>query len=171
MILPDEITNLLRTKSVTDILIPGYIDIDEQRNLKRFNSINDSVFIECEDQLLRCRVIEHSNNLELSVVDQVTSDFPWQEVGEFCISSIYEIVARFPEKNSITCVRAFLDDTCHIEKGIVRSIEFCLDDRGNIFIDPFNYFGIRVGTEQQRNEWLEDWGERFSFTEFVWNKS
>jgi hypothetical protein len=106
----------------------------------------------------------------MSIVEKMENDPIIEQESDFelCVCSVSELYLKYIyDENRVTHLIAYLDSESRIEEGVVKAAEFQLGESGVVFLDPFNLFGIRIGTEQQRDEWLRTRSDTTNITREV----
>jgi hypothetical protein len=169
---PAKIIDVLNRSTLDDIVIMGYIENDN--GVKNFTPVTDCVFLKLGKHIVRCKSIGQHDKLAISLVPEVSwaADFEIDEDDELCTCSVLRMFTRYETRDSyVIRLRAFFDEECDLSLGIVKSLELWLSDKaGCIFLDPTHILGIKIGSADQRNEWLEDNPFRYPLKEYVWEK-
>jgi len=174
-----DIFSLLESKPLTDILLTGFFIAESDRpDCQRFVPNLTRIYLEFGDQFLLCTSINQYDQLKIEIAAKMTQDPITEEETDFdfCICSVRELyLNNLYSENFVTGFFAFLDEGSDPDSGIVKSAEFRLGVHGSIFLDPLNLFGIRIGTEQQRDEWIENWAsnreEQHPFQQLTWKNT
>lgn len=154
-----DIIEVFRSKRLSNLLVPGFVD--EFGAVKRFHPMLENVYFEFDDQLLRCSSIDQYWNLQLELVKEISCEFEIDEDDEFCISSISELVLKYPYgQNYVIGLRVFLSEESRLDEGIVKCAGFeiqCPESErtgdDSIFLDPQNPFGIQIDKKDLELEW------------------
>lgn len=169
------IINLLQSHSLTDMLIVGYIDSDSDNTIKRFNPIQEDIYLEFGHSLLRCSSVNQYDQLRMRVVDKIEFDFEFEieEDDEFCVCSVGNMYLFDPYgKNQITSAQFLLDEEGNLDEGVVKCAKFSIGSKDYLFLDPTHTFGIQINGERSLIEWIEKkaYGNH-KYREFVWQGS
>jgi hypothetical protein len=166
----NKIIEILYNEPVKDIVVPGFID--EDNGHKNFHLMLNSVYFEFDHKFLRFASIDQYFRLSMKVVEELTCDFDIDEDDEFCLSSLFELTLSDAYSSArVTFLRCFLDAESDIEAGVVKCAEFHFENRNIIFIDPTYTYGIRIGTQEQRDRWISDYASKEEdYQEYVWKR-
>lgn len=167
----NQIINLLQSHPLTDILSVGYINSDD--TIKKFHIIQEDVYLEFGNSLLRCSSVNQYDKLRIKIVNQIEFDFELEEDDEFCVCSIFNMYLFDPYgTNQITSAEFLVDNQCNIEEGIVKCAQFNIGIKDELFLDPTHTFGIQINGNRTIKEWIEKkaYGES-EYSELVWNGS
>ncbi len=169
--LMNQIINLLQSHPLTDILSVGYINSDD--TIKKFHIIEEDVYLEFGNSLLRCSSVNQYDKLRMKIVNQIEFDFDFEleEDDEFCVCSVFNIYLFDPYgTNQITSAEFLVDERCNIEEGIVKCAKFNIGIKDELFLDPTHTFGMKINENRTIKEWIEKkaYGES-EYSELVWN--
>ncbi|HEY9892651.1 MAG TPA: hypothetical protein V6D37_12790 [Candidatus Sericytochromatia bacterium] len=169
----NQIVNLLQSQALTDMLLVGYIEQDD--TIKRFNPIQEEVYLEFGHSLLRCSSINQYDKLRIRIVDKMAFDFGFEieEGDELGICSIFNMYLFDPYgTNQITAAQFLLDEECNLDEGVVKCAGFSIGSKDYLFLDPTHTFGIQINGKRSLREWIEKKGYgKPEYREFVWNGS
>jgi hypothetical protein len=153
------IYELLETQPLTDILMVGSVDYDPAYKAERFDMLFHNIYLQFGDRFLRCTSL-HKYSLQLEIVDGISPD---NTEGAFCVGSVYTLLVKHSDQNRlVTSFTAFIDEGSDFEMATVRCAAFLLGfpdrvgDQDLVFLDPWNTYGIRIGTKQLMDEWVRD---------------
>lgn len=167
----DEIINVLKSHSITDIFIVGFIDNSD--DLKEFYPKPTDVYLEFGNTLLRCSSVNQYDKLRMAVVEKIEFDFEIEEDCEFCfcrVSNMY--LSASYGTNKITSAQFLLDDESNLDEGMVKCARLSIDNGDYLFLDPTHTFGLQINGKRSIIEWIEKnaYGTP-KYSEFVWQES
>ncbi|MFJ9901369.1 hypothetical protein ACIRVK_00425 [Streptomyces sp. NPDC101152] len=153
-----EVEEILRQRSVTDVLIPGRIDRDER--VPRFAPQPVVVFVVLDEGALRLESVGGYGQLEVRLVRSVTLDDVElfaaieEEGDELALASQGEqLFGDSWDRLRCTTVRPFTDPASKPDEGVVKCLAVELESRYWLFFDPTWTFGIKIGNAEDMRRW------------------
>lgn len=154
-----EILELLETQPLTDIIVAGTVDNDSAYGASRFVMLLQTVYLQFTDRFLLCTSL-HKFYLRMEIVDDIIPD---DSEDGFCTCSIYTLLVKHSDQDHLVrSLRLYTDNGSSLETATVRSAAFLLGlpdsvgDQDVVFLDPWNTYGIRIGTKQLLDAWVRD---------------
>jgi hypothetical protein len=158
-----DIEAALRSRRVTDVLVPGHIDRDDR--FPRFAPLPLVVFVQLDEGALRLESAGQYAYLDARLVDGPTltgvpflTDFE-EEGDETAFASLGDQLWgdgwTGPRCTDVRLLRAARPtaDPAH-----VTCLALQLEDRFWLFFDPTWTFGIKVGNAEDLRRWEQDYG-------------
>jgi hypothetical protein len=150
-----ELKSRLNGLSVSDILLSGFIDQDEQP--VRFRTLPQVVYFECGSIYIKMETISTTGTMRISVDDKIDMPAGIEEDMTAAVTSIREqCLDDVDSENDLGAIRFWgvLED----EAGLrCAAVQFDLANGQQIFVDPSYHFGIRIGGPRQREIWRRNW--------------
>lgn len=152
----------IKQQDISDILLCGLMDIEE--GIAEFIPMMNYVFFKLDTQILKFELIEKSLKIKIKYVDSLTYDFDIEEDMYPARSSISDIVLISTlAENTIKSIEVY--DGEYLENELLCSaISFHLGSGQELFLDPVSYFGINIGSKEQKEFWLSDFPNTDSYT-------
>ncbi|MEQ8754929.1 MAG: hypothetical protein RID09_15640 [Coleofasciculus sp. G1-WW12-02] len=170
----DQIISLIKSSPLTDIITVGFIDHDNDIDVKMFNIIQTELYLEFEPYFIRCSSINQYDKLKMEVVDKIVFDFKIEEGDEYCISSISDMYLFDPYgTNEITSIEFLLDQEIDIDEGVFKCVQLNIGSKDKIFLDPTHTFGIKINGKSSFIEWIDNkiaQPNYSSYSKLVWDK-
>jgi hypothetical protein len=154
----EELKRLIHGASLDDLLVPGYLDQDDAP--VRFRALPLCLYVELGAVLLELATVETTGTLRLRAVQAIRRLPELDDDMVFAVASLRQQVLRDVDaENRIAALKLWrAEDADDAEGGIgCGAAAFELENGQEIFIDPTNHFGIRVGGSELREAWLRDW--------------
>jgi hypothetical protein len=139
--------------SLEDVLLVGFIDSTEQP--PRFRTLLEVVYFDIGGGLLKFRTVGGTGTMAVTLATTLENDFELDDDMVFSATSVRPQVLRETEgENGLTALRLW---HVEMEAGELRcwSAQIDLANGQQIFIDPYYYFGIRLGGAEQREFWRQ----------------
>ncbi|GLW98185.1 hypothetical protein [Microtetraspora sp. NBRC 16547] len=139
----------------TDVLVPGYIDHDDEP--PSFHPWTVTAYFALENAMVRMDSVQNYSQLKLSVVDEMAvPDEILREEEQFAVASYSHLFfADAYESFRCTQVRYVEDESSDASQAIVQCIEFVFEDNWPVFVDPEWHFGVRLEGAGGLDRWLE----------------
>lgn len=151
----EHIIEIVRTKSLTDILVTGFVDQSDSNY--QFYPMLHQIYFKFEDVTVRFASIGQGSAVEIGVVPEILCEFDIDEGDAFCVSSLSLLLFVAPyHKARARSMEVFYSDSENPEEGVLKCVGFELDLGEYIFLDPCNYFGMQIGCRDKRDAWLRD---------------
>jgi hypothetical protein len=152
----EELKRLIHGASLDDLLVPGYLDQDAAP--VRFRALPLCLYVELGAVLLEFATVETTGTLRLRAVEAIRRLPELEDDMVFAVSSLRQQVLRDVDAaNRIAALKLWRAEN-DTEGGVgCSAAAFELENDQEIFIDPTNHFGIRVGGSELRQAWLLDW--------------
>lgn len=150
----------LHGRTLTDIVVPGYIDTVD--TVKRFHPMFDDIFFQFDGIILRASSIEQFWYLGLDLVDKIDYRFELEDDDEFGISSVDFVLARPTGPNIVRQLIAFTaqDESVGYDRVVCAALELDHGDVNSapdiVFLNPRNEFGIHLGTHDALENWRQE---------------
>ena len=171
----DKLVSFLETASLTGIFAGAFIDEDDEP--KRVRLLLECIYLEFDDQLLRCSSIGQFDQLALELVGDVdptasARDARLFEDYEFCLVPLTNLfVGEALSSHRVMGIRCLLDARADAERGIVTVAAMFLENGETLFLDPRNTFGVRIGNKLDFDAWVRLNTEGDSnLREFAWKR-
>ncbi|WP_427920237.1 hypothetical protein [Streptomyces sp. cg40] len=155
----NRVEDVLLHRYVTDVLVPGRVDRDDEP-IAVFRPQPLVVFVRLDDGALRLESVGGFGQLEVRVVDSVTLAgvelfaIIEEEGDEIALASQGEqLFGDGWDRLRCTTVRPFMDVGSKPEEGLVKCLALELESRYWLFFDPTWPFGIRVGNAEDMRRW------------------
>ncbi|WP_405869657.1 hypothetical protein [Streptomyces sp. NBC_00005] len=156
-----EVEDVLRRRYVTDVLVPGWIDRDEEP-VPEFCPQPVVVHVLLDEGALRLESAGHHDQLAARVVDSVSLDGVelFERVREeetdfeFAHASWGEqLFGDGWSRLRCTTVRPYTDAGSNPAEGVIKCLALELESRYWLFFDPTWTFGIRIGNAEDMRRW------------------
>lgn len=172
----------LRDQRVTDVLVPGRIDRDDE--ITRFTPQPLVVFVVLDEGALRLESVGQYDRLDVRYVDTVTLDgvelfeAVKEEGDEVALASFCEqLFGDGWDRLRCTSVRRFTDigvqpnqgedkseykgeeQEQEKEEGELKCLALQLESHFWVFFDPTWTFGIKIGNVEDMRRWEREYGE------------
>jgi len=165
---PKTLNELART-ALSDIHVAGFVDRDESP--LRFYGQFRLMYLELGGQLLELRCVEDTGTMSLALARAYANAPDLDEDMQSCVMSIRQFVLTDPDgPNDISYLRiwgAVFGDS----SMACSAAELKLRNGQVVFVDPSYHFGIRLGGEEQKARWLQDWPGAASCPEWISSKA
>jgi hypothetical protein len=151
----DEIIGVLATRSLTDLLVAGYLTAEG--GVKRFHPRLMDVFLDFNGTLIRCSSVDQYGALAMSLVDEVPFDFEIMDGDTHCVAPVSELCLKMPNsEQNIRSLRVLVDRDSRPDDGIFRCAGLSVGANDYLFLDPMNLFGIQLGKREDELVWERD---------------
>ena len=148
----NELKSTLHGTSITDVLLTGFLD--ESESPVRFCALLQAVYFELGCSLLQIATIGDSARASLQIVSVPQGSTDLDDDMVPAVASIRHQILQDPDSsNAIRSVRLW---NVQQEAGQVSCSATCMElcNGQNIFVDPSNYFGIRIGGNELKEIWV-----------------
>jgi hypothetical protein len=145
----------LRGKSVSDILITGFVGQDVTP--VRFSPVLRSVYFECGLLLLKMAAVESTGTMQLSLVESVCLETENDEGMLMAVTSLGEQRLRDPDgENQLSALRLW--SASELDGNLCcAAARLDLTNGQKIFVDPTYHWGLRLGGVEQEQIWRDQW--------------
>lgn len=148
----------LRQHRVSDVLVPGWIDRED--DIPQFRPQPVVVYLCLDEGFLRLESTGSSDQLVVRVASAVELDGIelFEDVDdEVIVASCGEqLFGDGWEELRCTDVRYFTDSRSSADEGAIKCLFLELEGRYSLFFDPTWTFGIRVGNREDLLRWMKD---------------
>lgn len=147
----DQFENALRGARIANVMLTGFVDRSETP--LQFYALPQIVYFDLGSWLLEVATIGDSGRASLEVVPTIRHRADLDNDMEPAVSSIRQQVLHDPDGTNL--IRALrLWDLREISGQIsCAALRVELVNGQCIFVDPSNYFGIRIGGEELHELW------------------
>ena len=145
----------LNGAGISDILLPGFLDQDE--NPARFRTLSQAVYFECNSLYLRMAAIATTGSMRISIENRIEIPDQIDEDMTAAVTSLREQCLDDADgRNDLSLIRFWdiVDDANGLR---CAAAQLDLVNGQQIFVDPTYHFGIRIGGSLQRESWRENW--------------
>jgi len=154
------VEDVLRQRYVTDVLIPGWIERDEEP-VPMFRPQPVVVHVLLDEGALRLESVGQYDQLAVRVVDSVTVDgvelferVKEETEDEIAFASHGEqLFGDSWSRLRCTTVRPYTDAGSNPAEGVIKCLALELESRYWLFFDPTWTFGIRIGNAEDMRRW------------------
>jgi hypothetical protein len=150
-----ELQSRLNGLGVSDILVPGFVDQDEQP--VRFRSLPHVVYFECGSVYMKMEIISTTGLMRITISDKLDMPIGIEEDMTAAVTSLREqCLDDVDSENGLDSIRfwGLLEE----ENGLrCAAAQLDLVSGQQIFVDPSYHFGIRIGGPRQKEIWRENW--------------
>ncbi|MCR5835891.1 MAG: hypothetical protein K6G88_05245 [Lachnospiraceae bacterium] len=149
----EQIINDAKNKCIDDIIMVGFIDIDE---IAQFYSDKRFLYFQIGEIYIEFASIEQFSRLRIRTCDEIPFDY---EIDEDMIrgkTSIAELILNDSMSigNSITSASIYDLDR---KNYTCAALELILENGQILFLDPSFYFGINIGDNRQKDIWKDNY--------------
>ncbi|WP_326672119.1 MULTISPECIES: hypothetical protein [unclassified Streptomyces] len=149
----------LRDHAVRDVLLPGYLDRDD--DVPEFRPQPLVVWLRLDEGLLRFESVGQFDRLSTSVVDGID----WSGIDLFTDAEDEVIVASCGEqhfgdgRDRLHCTRLRVYRAPGAGPDVCTCLALDFEGGTTLFLDPTWTFGIRAGNAADEQRWLELYDE------------
>ncbi len=154
----EDLKRTLHGARLDDLLVPGYLD--QEATPVRFRALPLSLYVELGAVLLALASVETTGTLRVQPVDTIRRLPELDDDMVFAVASLRQQVLRHVDgENRVAALKLWGARNAEVANGGVDcgAAAFELENGQEIFIDPTNHFGIRVGGSELRQTWFRDW--------------
>jgi hypothetical protein len=157
----------LREQRVTDVLVPGRIDRDDE--ITRFTPHPLVVFVVLDEGALRLESAGQYDHLDVRYVETVTLDGVGlfeavkEEGDEVALVSLGEqLFGDGWDRLRCTSLRCFTESGVQPDpaEDELKCLGLQLEDHYWVFFDPTWIFGIRIGNAEDMRRWERGYGDQ-----------
>ncbi|MGF1487523.1 MAG: hypothetical protein ACFBSE_10580 [Prochloraceae cyanobacterium] len=148
--------DVIKQENISDILLSGVVDIEN--GIAEFTPMLTYMFFQFDTKIIKFESIEQYSKLKIEYIDSVTYDFEIEEDMYPAKSSIIEIIMTDTmADNSINSIEIYGYFSENNKVLICDAICFKLNCGQELFLDPTYFFGINVGSNEQKKAWLNNY--------------
>ncbi|MBL8681008.1 MAG: hypothetical protein JNK05_17635 [Myxococcales bacterium] len=139
--------------SIADLWMGGWFESAD--NQPRFYASLWAYYVEIAGSFLAIRARKYTGEATLSFVSEIPRDPDLEDDMTFTTMSIGEMRLRHPESEN-RIHRVVLWGASESDEGVeCQAARIELSPREALFFDPSFYFGIRLGGNDDQDEWIE----------------
>lgn len=150
-----DIQRVLSGAKLVDVVVTGFVEMDVVPVC--FHALWHVVYFDFDGRILEVATIGDSGRIRLDVVEAPRHTAVLDEGMLPAFASIQRQALRDPDgANEVVEMRlwSMLEVSGSVQCDAVR---FDLINGQQLFVDPSNYFGIRLGGHEQQRLWEENW--------------
>jgi hypothetical protein len=167
----DELLNLLRDASLTDLYVPGFYDDGSGRIGREalpggalvFHPLFDDVYLELGRLLVHLHSTGQHSRLSVTLAEKIECPFeidPEEGLDGFGVMPLLRLALQSGRDSvKVTKLDVFLEEGCDPEQCMFAALGMECDSGEYIFFDPLDFDGIHIGSTRTR-EPLESYSGR-----------